>query len=201
MSVSINPKFIPPGIKGESLTMIVDGGLQTAGYFVQQGISPDVVITDLALISDLLPYLPMGTDVLVVVNNATDFTLYTLNTVVQKLVESSFISSVTVISNINLGALCIPYYIYKGRPLSGEVEYVKGGERISLFKKEPFKRGLGKGYADVEQRINPVMTPFLVFKGEKNIRKYVGRPDKVVRLDDDVTPLSFEFTGRVRKNG
>jgi hypothetical protein len=197
MSYVINQKFVPPKIKGKSLTLIADGGIQTIGYFLDNNIFPDVVITDLAIIPNLIPYLPRETDVLLIVNNATDFTFYSLNVMVDKLVNSNGIASVTVMSNVELGDLGSAYYLYKGKPLTGVVKYVADGVKHPLFKKNKFKKGLTKEDL-ATKRVNPVMTPFLVFNKEKEMRKYLKQLDTITPLADTHIPLSFDLNSIIK---
>lgn len=118
------------------LTIITEGGLSKAGYFVNNGVFPHVWGFSVESFIPRIKYLTEEDDILVVVNGFTDFKpseIYSLFMMLERQYdywdESGMEGrpNIVVVSNIKLGAVNFPYYYYKGDLFYGQVWSVSGG--------------------------------------------------------------------------
>lgn len=162
----------------KNLILVCEGQVHTIEYMHKNKVYPKTVVFDCSKFKEIAPYLGKSDEVLVVINGATDFSIAMIYSLLRDLenIESK-LAGVTVLSNIDLGKINTPYYLYKGDLFYGDViKMVKGKpiekEDVTVTKKDKgvLKSLLSKRGKEVETvtdkeefKVNEVMAHFLSY--------------------------------------
>lgn len=181
----------------KNLTLICEGQVHTIEYMHNNRVYPKTVVFDCSKFKEIAPYLGKSDEVLVVINGATDFSLSMIYSLLRDLenIESK-LANVTVLSNIDLGKIQTPYYLYKGDLFYGDVVKVVKGKRIedeatadkkdrgtlkSLLRGKKVKEDVVDGKKEL--KVNEVMAHFLSYNKPVKIMIHgiTKREQKVVK--------------------
>lgn len=148
--------------------LICEGGPHTIEYMINNGVIPNSIILDTSKFKEILPYLSVEDDILLLVKGLTDFTLtdiYGLINVFQE--NSSKLGRITILSNINLGKVALEYYFYTGDLFYGTVCKVVNGKRYPISDDE-----------DGDNESSKSRSRFGLLRKEKRADKNQNNPDK-----------------------
>lgn len=166
----------------KNLILVSEGQVHTIEYMHKNKVYPKTVVFDCTKFKELAPYLSKNDEVLVVINGATDFSLAMIYALLRDLenVEDK-VSSIRVMSNVDLGKIDTPYYLYKGDLFYGEVVEIRKGKVVPKEDiEEQQKKGILKGIIGKKQKqqgqlsdtknyeVNEVMQNYL--KYNKNVK-------------------------------
>lgn len=116
------------------LILICEGGAHTVQYFHNNRVFPEAVVLTATKFREMMPYLTDKDDILVVIHGLTDFSLAEIYALLGDLRESSSkLNKVTVMSDIDLGRVDMPYYIYVGDLFYGQVFEVINGKMTAVL--------------------------------------------------------------------
>lgn len=176
------------------LVLITEGGGHMVDYMIANGVYPHRVVLAPDKFREIAPYLKSEDEVLVVIKGLTDFTLMEIYALLNDL--ESFrdkLARITVMSNMDLGKISTPYYLYKGDLFYGTVKEVKNGRvlgevvRLSdeegtvLYSKDDKVKADSKRLKtkDMKEKssdnmsINAVMQRYLLYKRhDKEVKVY-----------------------------
>jgi hypothetical protein len=117
----------------ERLILICEGGAHTVEYFHKNGVFPGAVVLVATKFREMVPYLTKDDEVLVVIKGLTDFSMAEIYALLNDIEESrDKLKGITVMSNINLGKISSPYYLYSGDLFYGTVKEVKNGRHSDV---------------------------------------------------------------------
>lgn len=171
------------GVDEKNLILVCEGQIHTVEYMHKNKVYPNTAIFDCSKFKEIAPYLGSKDDILVVINGAIDFSLAMIYSLFRDLdyIESK-VHNITILSNIDLGKINTPYYLYEGDLFYGKVCKVVKGKKImpdeeveegkgllkNLFSKKP------KKIVEVKVETNPlevneVMKSFLKYSKPRNI--------------------------------
>lgn len=157
--------------KFKRFILICEGGPHTIEYMINNGVIPNSIILDTSKFNEILPYLSVEDDILLLIKGLTDFTLtdiYGLINVFKQ--NSSKLGRVTILSNINLGKVDLDYYFYTGDLFYGSVYKVVNGKRIVINDEDK-----GRETKTEEKGLRGL------FKKEKRTDKNQNKPDKFAK--------------------
>lgn len=166
----------------KNLTLVCEGQVHTVEYMHKNRVYPKTVVFDCSKFKEIAPYLGKSDDILAVINSATDFSLSMIYALLRDLgnIESK-VASITILSNIDLGKILTPYYLYKGDLFYGDVSEIVKGKKVekesndvlddSKKQKKSFKHILGKKAKEKDVvsvdakvlKVNEVMSKFLTY--------------------------------------
>ena len=154
--------------KGSSLFLIMEGGLHSLDYMHRNGVYPKEVGLRTGIFQDRVPYLTSDTDILVVVKGLTDFTVKGIYSLLKEIrLHEDKLKSVAVMSNVHLGDVPFPYYLYEGDLFYGTVKKVVRGKITSFDTPEKDKKKVKstrKGKPSVDNlSINAVMERYKIY--------------------------------------
>lgn len=160
--------------KESSLFLIMEGGLHSLDYIHRNGVFPKEIGLRTGIFQDRVPYLSDNMDILVVVKGLTDFTVKGVYSLLKELnTHKDQLKSIVVMSNVHLGDIPFPYYLYEGDLFYGEVKRVVKGKVLSLDSTEKDKKK-DKSSRKVKSKldnhvINTVMERYKIYN-QRDIR-------------------------------
>lgn len=117
------------------LVLICEGGAHTVEYFHKNGVFPGAVVFEATKFREMAPYLTKNDDILVVIKGLTDFSMVEIYALLNDIDNvKDKLHAVTVMSNINLGKIPTPYYLYSGDLFYGSVKLVEKGKVSGIEK-------------------------------------------------------------------
>lgn len=166
---------VPQTNPQKELCVICEGGIHTAEYLYRNGVIPSKVVLNLESFKEALPTFTGEVEFLCIIRGMIDFTYAGFYALMRDYyaMKGSY-ENFTVISNLELGNVDFPYYLYSGDLFYGSVVEVFKGKRTPVVaegdsKKTAKKKGGKKSSSSVEDMIiNPVMSRFKVYTGSKN---------------------------------
>lgn len=117
--------------KLERLILVAEGGVHTLEYITSNGVIPNKALLDITKFGDILPYIEVCDDILLIINGLTDFTLadiYGFLNICKN--NKNKIGRLTVLSNVMLGTIDTEYYFYTGDLFYGGVSRVVRGKIV-----------------------------------------------------------------------
>lgn len=178
------------------LVVICEGGAHTIEYLHKNKVFPGAVIFSATKFREIAPYLTKNDDLLVVVKGLTDFSMvdiYALFNDIEEMDMKSKLFDITIMSNINLGFVTLPYFLYTGDLFYGEVKRVEKGkvydildqdgdivqkEKKSLFGKKKKASELDKKLLEMKV-INTVVSRYKVYS-KRDIKFTIYGSDKKI---------------------
>lgn len=152
----------------DRLVLICEGGAHTVEYFHKNGVYPSAVVFNATKYREMIPYLTENDEVLVLVKGLTDFTLQDIYAMLNDILDTGRkLKSVTVMSNIHLGKIPSPYYLYSGDLFYGEVKKVENNKVMDLTPEDIYIEE-SEGSNEVEK----------VSKNKKNVKSKSMQGDK-----------------------
>jgi hypothetical protein len=120
--------------KNERLYLVTEGGAHTVEYFHNNGVYPFAVVFDANKFREIVPYLTKDDEILVIIKGLTDFSMSEIYALLNDIKENEGkLQSITVMSNINLGKIPAPYYLYSGDLFYGTLKEVRNGKITDLI--------------------------------------------------------------------
>lgn len=111
------------------LVLICEGGAHTVEYFHRNKVYPAVIVMETSKFREMSPYLTKNDEILVVIKGLTDFTMAGIYSLLNDLEEArDRLHDVTIMSNVDLGKISTPYYLYSGDLFYGTVKKVMNGK-------------------------------------------------------------------------
>lgn len=125
-------------VNNKRLILICEGGAHTVEYFHRNKVYPGAVVLTTTKFKEMMPYLSKNDAVLVVIKGLTDFSMAEVYALFDDLdTAKTKLHSITVMTNIELGHVSMPYYLYEGDLFYGRVyEVVKGKKTEILTEQE-----------------------------------------------------------------
>lgn len=194
----------------ETLTIITEGGRQMIAYLLSNNVKADTFILETVKFQEFLPYTTKDDKILLIVKGLTDFTMVEIYNIVNKILEvEEAKKNLVIMSNIDLGKIQVPYYLYSGDLFYGDVELVDSGKTYKLdaqgqIRKDTESRNIFDKIArkQVDEinkhktRINPIMAKFTKFdtkrplkKGRMYIYDAVTQPDIPYKEPDEFNKI------------
>ena len=145
------------------LIVVCEGGIHTINYLNNNGLYPGALLVEFSKFQEVAPYLTKDDDILILIAGMTDFTMASLYGLVNRIkqLENKY-NRLVLMSNIPLGKIGLPYYLYKKDLFRGSVKYVDIKQkkhfvdsygRVIEEKKSLFK----KNTVQPEKGFNPIM--------------------------------------------
>lgn len=194
----------------ETLTIITEGGRQMIAYLLANNVKADTFILETVKFQEFLPYTTKDDKILIIVKGLTDFTMVEIYNIVNKILEvEEAKKNLVIMSNIDLGKIQVPYYLYSGDLFYGDVELVDGGKKYKLDSQGQIRKDTESGNIfdkiarkQVDEinkhktRINPIMAKFTKFdtkrplkKGRMYIYDAVTQPDIPYKEPDEFNKI------------
>lgn len=124
------------------LIVVCEGGIHTVEYLHRNGVYPHALVLAPDKIPEMLPYMSKDDEVMVLVKGLTDFTMSDVYAMLSKLYENSGkVKRVMLMSNIEVGVVPYPYYLYEGDLFHGTVKVVKDRKQYTLEGKKVGRKG------------------------------------------------------------
>jgi hypothetical protein len=120
------------------LILICEGNAHTVEYFHKNNVYPGAVVFDSAKFREMSPYLEGEDEILLLIKGLTDFTVAGIYALINDLEDHRHkLKDVNILSNIDLGNIDTPYYLYTGDLFYGSVrEVIKGKISDKLLTEE-----------------------------------------------------------------
>lgn len=123
--------------ENKKLILICEGGAHTVEYFHKNRVYPHSIVLTTTKFKEMMPYLTKDDEVLVIIKGLTDFSMVEIYALIKDLEDSQEkISGFTVMSNIELGKIPTPYYLYEGDLFYGGVKQVVNGKQSEILTDE-----------------------------------------------------------------
>lgn len=172
------------------LVLICEGDAHSVEYFHHNGVFPGAVVFTPSKFKEMMPYLTVTDDVLLVIKGLTDFTLAEVYALIHDLADAEDrLFGVTILSNVDLGVTALPYYFYEGDLFYGQYRRVRMGkysqyvldkqDEDNLSKKDK-KANKARQAEKTRQsnRINPVIERYKLYKRSNNKMVIYGSENK-----------------------
>lgn len=194
----------------ETLTIITEGGRHMIAYLLANNVKADTFILETVKFQEFLPYTTKDDKILLIIKGLTDFTMVEIYNIVNKILEvEEAKKNLVIMSNIDLGRIQVPYYLYSGDLFYGNVELVDGGKKYKLDTQGQIRKDTESGNIfdkiarkQVDEinknktRINPIMAKFTKFdtkrplkKGRMYIYDAVKQPDIPYKEPDEFNKI------------
>jgi hypothetical protein len=176
------------------LVLICEGGAHTVEYFHKNKVFPGAVVFSANKFREIAPYLTKNDDILIVIKGLTDFAMVDIYALLNDIAEMdmrSKLHDVLIMSNIDLGVVSEPYYLYSGDLFYGEVKEVNKGkvydivdpnedvsqkEKKSIFGKKKKVSEVNKKLSEMSV-INSVVSRYKVYS-KRDIKFTIYGSDK-----------------------
>lgn len=169
----------------ETLTIITEGGRHMIAYLLANNVKADTFILETVKFQEFLPYTTKDDKILLIIKGLTDFTMVEIYNIVNKILEvEEAKKNLVIMSNIDLGKIQVPYYLYSGDLFYGNVELVDGGKKYKLDTQGQIRKDTESGNIfdkiarkQVDEinknktRINPIMSKFTKFDTKRPLKK------------------------------
>ena len=187
------------------LTVVTEGGAHSFEYFVNNGVLPSSILFSAVKFKEVAPYLSSDDVILVVIKGLTDFSLAEVYGLIDDLeIVRSKVAEITIVSNVDLGYIESPYYLYKGDLFYGKMTEMSKGKKVvppkqksDTSEKSGKKSSTGVKNSVEPLAINTVMSRYKVFN--KNYNNTDNKP----KVYGGEKPVTFEvdtLTDLVRKS-
>lgn len=186
------------------LCIICEGGIHTAEYLYANGVVPSKVFLNLEEFKKNFPTFTTnsGLEYLFIIRGMVDFTFSDFYSVLRdyKRMRGSY-EKMTVISNLELGKVEFPYYLYNGDLFYGSVSEVVRGKTTPVLHESQMKKSKGKtdkGKSDkvtnpAEKYIlNPVMERYRSYRHVKSPVSVYGTELRSLPVEESSTKRFFE---------
>lgn len=115
------------------LVVICEGGAHTGEYLVRNGVIPLRLIVDPKKFRDVVSYLSLEDEILLIIKGLTDFTMSDIYSILKIFDEhKEQLKSITIMSNIMLGNIPYDYYYYKNDLFYGDVWKVSNNKLYDI---------------------------------------------------------------------
>lgn len=182
--------------KKDNLILVTEGNLDSIKYFMENGVYPDTVLSNILDLKEKIPYFTEKDHILVVIKGFSDFTLKELYLAIEEIEKiKKYLGSFIIMSNVELGIE--NYYLYKGDLFYGKIEEIKSKKKkintenvvsklLKTFKKEKSE----KKETEEENNmycINEIMRGYLVFNDKKDPDVYLKENKSIlVTIEEDI---------------
>lgn len=180
------------------LILICEGNAHTVEYFHKNGVYPHIVVLSSEKFKEMMPYLTLSDDILLVIKGLTDFTLAEVYSLIDDLASAEDrLFGVTILSNVDLGITSLPYYFYEGDLFYGHYRKVRLGKYSDYIvdntvedtednkKVKKVKKSRQKEKPSHMLKVNPVIARFKHYN-RSNVKFMIyGSEDVPKGLEDD----------------
>lgn len=172
------------------LYIICEGGVHTLEYINNNGIYPHKLILDLdSFNTKIAPYIAEHDKILFIIKGLTDFTLTGIYAVVRDIekIRPTY-EGVTICSNMPLGVVSFPYYLYSG-DLMYSTPVLKDAK--GYYTQPPKSKTKNKIKSDTLE-VNEVMKELLLYNKKVTCVTYGRETVEAVAIQDPLEKRNLD---------
>lgn len=187
----------------DRLIVICEGGIHTMEYLHKNKVYPSAMLVEPTKFQEISPYLTQEDDILLIINGLTDFTMQNIYGLLGKFKDyENKYKRVTIMSNINLGAVSYEYYLYSGDLFYGDVCKISNKKRIELDDNgndidRNEKRVFLKKKTQAVKGKNPIMLRFQKYNNKK-VKLMIYGKAKGMGTDEVEEAKPFEYEDKIK---